>query len=89
MYDGNFTQEQLAAVDALIAYAAHRQNVSTEEVRSVIECGFGNKLSDIEECNFKAVLNELADLAANERFFRDPPIVFADDDTLEFGDRHG
>ena len=89
MSDSNLTQDQLTAVDALIAYVAHRQNVSTNEVRGVIECRFGNKVTDIEGCNFKAVVNELADLAINERFFSDPSIAFADDDTLEFGDCHG
>lgn len=70
--DGNLNQGKLKSVSSLVAYVAHQQNVTEEDVRRVVECAFGNKkIGDIEEDNYNALMSYLLDLSENEDFFKD------------------
>jgi hypothetical protein len=70
--DGNLNGNEIMSVKAMIAYAAHLQSVSEDEVRRVVECAFGKgDITEIEEDNYEAVIRYLVDISENQEFFKD------------------
>lgn len=65
---GNFTNQELKSISALVAYVAHTQQVSEELIASMLAGRFGaDDVSHVERRHYDAVIRYLVDLNPKEQ----------------------